>query len=137
MGTSPPYDEVASATEDRGVTDIAIFGYSQGGGATQVLADWMASDGFDVGVTAYVDAIDHDGAFAENERPDSDYHLNIYETIDWLLPGGPTNNLRATDREIDVTNAAGWEHTLDHLHIDDDAQVQSEVRDWLGQHLDR
>ncbi|MGH7931431.1 MAG: hypothetical protein ACREQV_27000 [Candidatus Binatia bacterium] len=41
------------------------------------------------------------------------------------------------DREINVTEDEGWDHSLDHYHIDDDDQVQNEVIDWIETHMSR
>jgi len=39
LGAGPAYDEVVNAIQGRGVTEVAIMGYSHGGGATYQLAE--------------------------------------------------------------------------------------------------
>jgi hypothetical protein len=87
-----------------------------------------------VDVTACIDAVDHDGVAQENDKPDSDFHLNIYETITDVPRGGPVADLQPQDRQINVT--ADWDRSLDHYHIDDDSAVQQEVLDWIDGHID-
>jgi dipeptidyl aminopeptidase/acylaminoacyl peptidase len=93
-GIGDVYDEVVSAINDRGVTDVAIMGYSHGGGSTYVLA-WRLQQNtipgsgisditkpFSIPFTGYIDAIDDGGpAFtAETRRPPmSLFHCAQYQ----------------------------------------------------------
>jgi hypothetical protein len=60
-GAGEAFDEVLSAVNEREVTDIAIFGYSHGGGSTYDLAGRLLNQA-DIGVdfTSYVDAVQND-----------------------------------------------------------------------------
>jgi hypothetical protein len=135
----PPYAEVESAVEERGVTEVAILGYSYGGGATYVLADQLEDHAptgtFALAFTAYIDAVDHDSPGESEERlpPETDYHVNYYETIDFPLDGEATdtdpNNPNAVIINVNVNNTT-WGANLDHYTIDDDEDhVQARIID--------
>ncbi len=125
-----PYTEVINARQQRFVERHAIIGYSQGGGATHDLIERLWNDNdiiTDLGV--FLDAVDHDSFFAENDWPDvAFYLLSFYQTNSFLrggdiedsevLPGGMLE-------EINTTTDVGWDNTLDHSSIDDDGQVGS------------
>jgi hypothetical protein len=125
------------------VTEVGIFGYSQGGGATQMLAETLNANGFNVDFAAYIDAVDHDGSNAENDYPNGvDYLLNIYQENGLFeFGGGPVDTtdmqLGEVIEEINVTADAGWDHTLEHSLIDDDAAVQQRVKSRLDREIDR
>ena len=92
-------EEVITAVSNRGVTDVAIMGYSHGGGATLLLSEylrrWKAGAGqnedFEIEFTAYVDAVYKrspndplDLAYESvQERPyGTDYHFNVFQDED-------------------------------------------------------
>ena len=105
-----PYWEVRHAVENRGVTKVAIFGHSYGGGATYVLANGLKNyppqGSWTLAFTAYIDAVVHDGSTSEERRPPgSKYHVNYYQThgavdgeaTDANDADGPTTNVDVTD----------------------------------------
>jgi hypothetical protein len=130
------YDEVVSAVKNRGVTTVAIFGYSQGGGATYVLAGALntnrASIGtFTIAYTAYIDAVQHTGTTPEGRLPPSTaYHVNYWQS----LPSGILNlhgqSVTGSAVDIDVRTDAStpWGAGLDHFTIDDHANVKNAIK---------
>jgi hypothetical protein len=128
-GLGPVRDEILNAVNRRGVTNLAVFGYSYGGGATYRLAERLAQDrdagvigSYTLAFTAYIDGVrEYPTPLAsETRRPQrSLYHLNYYETNTWYLRGafvdGATN--------VDVT-APG----MTHWTIDDALAVLTGVR---------
>ena len=131
------YNEVVRAVQGRGVTDVAITGYSQGGGATYEMANNLNTNrpqigNFTIGFTAYIDGVRHTGAGQERRRPPgSVFHANYYQhgvlnpldpLFDNGLDGGPITGLLPTDWEIDVETqpvGAPWDPAATHYTIDD------------------
>ncbi|MFH1923956.1 MAG: Ig-like domain-containing protein, partial [Planctomycetota bacterium] len=129
----PPHHEVVSAIDERGVAQVAVLGYSQGGGATYVLSTQLAQDpptaDWELAFTAYIDAVRHDGWNPEVRRPlgpGPTYHLNYWQHT----PTGPLNlrgNVGENDNfELDV-NTVPWGATLDHYTIDNDPTVITRI----------
>ncbi len=126
-GRGAAYDEVSSAVLQRNVDNIAIVGYSWGGGATYELAAGLASNtalaaaGYRLQYTAYIDAIRHYSLSSETRFPTlSKYHDNFYQRKDWLLKGNAVsgaNNVNAT--------ATSWGSTLVHTTLDDSLVLRS------------
>ncbi len=150
-GAGLAYDEIVAAIQDRGVTQVAIFGYSHGGGATYELANRIyrntlpQSDSdrldditspFTMPYTAYVDAITQETIGAENRRPPmTAFHVNLYQTNSIAsggLTGGPANG----DDDFDVTTRQ-WGINLDHFTIDDEPNVRNWVKMRLEQKVAR
>lgn len=79
------YHQVANGVRDRKVLNVSIFGYSQGAGATYVLADKLNTTRSEVGTftiqyTAYIDGIKHIGPTPEDRRPPATlYHHNFFQ----------------------------------------------------------
>ena len=100
-GRGVVYDEIVNGIQNRGITGTAILGYSHGGGATYQLAfrlnrNTISGDltditlPFNVGFTAYVDAVTASTAGAENRRPPlSLFHLNQWEKTPILFMADP------------------------------------------------
>lgn len=138
-GAGVAFDEVASSVRDRGVTGVAIYGYSHGGGSTNDLArrldDNRAAIGvFSIDLTAYVDGIDNDSDLdigTETELPPSTgYHANYYQNPGcglFALCGGP---IAGADLNVNVT-ATPWGASLMHLDIDDAPEVLQGILDEL------
>jgi hypothetical protein len=140
-GSGPVYDEVVSAIQERGVTDVAIMGYSHGGGSTYGLS-WRLSrntvvgsgvsditNAFSIVFTGYIDAIDDGGPSpgAETRRPLlSQFHCAQYEQNNVLgfLNGAPSGGDDDMDRSY-----LGVTHTT----IDDNTIVLSWLRTRLRQ----
>jgi hypothetical protein len=91
------------------------------------------------GMGVYLDAVDHDGAFAENDWPDAVFYLlNIYQRNSGFM-GGDVDDEEvlpgAQMEEVNVTTDSGWNHNLIHTSLDDDPQVQQLIRTRLQQFL--
>ncbi|MFO7534755.1 MAG: hypothetical protein R6X19_03575, partial [Kiritimatiellia bacterium] len=133
-GAGATYDEVVSAIQDRNVDQVAIYGYSHGGGSTYLLANLLNNNreeiisGFEIKFTAYIDAIEDTfpgDMDQENRRPpSSSFHVNFYQEghvlEDGGLDGGPINNPPGADFETNVDNPTPTET---HQTIDDDATI--------------
>lgn len=137
------YNEASRAVRFRNVTQMAIIGYSHGGGATHDLSEALANDpnvgAFQLLYTAYVDAVAEPGIAEENRRPvNSLFHVNYYQTPhtwaeDRWLGGGPIDPPGA-NIEVNVS-ATAWGAALTHFDIDDNANVRNGVRNELVNHI--
>lgn len=125
-GTGAAYNEVASAVLKRGVTNVAVYGYSWGGGATYELSAGLKANAalqgkFELRYTAYVDGIRHGSISSETRLPvNSTYHDNFYQRKDWLLKG---NSVRGAQLNLNVTSTT-WGKSLVHTTVDDNAVLQ-------------
>ena len=81
------YNVISNAVHNQGVTQVAIFGYSHGGGDTYTLANELNSNrpsigNFTIAFTGYVDSIRNNSDYdtqAEALRPTGSlYHVNYY-----------------------------------------------------------
>jgi hypothetical protein len=131
-----PNREVVEARTVRGVTQVAVFGYSHGGGSTFLLANRLSTvNNLNVNFTAYVDAVsDNNGELdvrQEQRRPTgSAFHANYFQQgvlnplnagFDYGLDGGPMTYLVPGDFEINVeTQPVGtpWDTNATHYTID-------------------
>ncbi len=147
-GSGDVYDEIGSAIMERDVQEVAILGYSHGGGSVYDLAkrlnDNRASIGtFTITFTAYIDSIENDSEIdMDPERklpPSTSYHVNYYQskgvldllhgdTITPAPPGGTT--LVEVDRD-DASDI------LNHGNIDDDATVLGGIESPLTSQINR
>jgi Ca2+-binding RTX toxin-like protein len=143
-----PYKEVANAVSRRSAIglalDVAILGYSHGGGATRNFSERLHDNNINVDFAAMIDAVDYWGTNQENDYPDGvDYLLNIFqENGGFELGGGPieNNSGRAQGDELEshnVTLDAGWDNSDDHYLIDDDTRVQGRIRSSLDYKINR
>jgi hypothetical protein len=142
-GAGAAYNEVVGAIQKRGVSHVAIYGYSHGGGSTQDLAlrldaDRGAIGPFSIDFTAYVDGIrnnsDIDIATETELPPSTGYHANYYEHpgCGFLqLCGGP---IAGANLNVNVT-ATPWGSSLTHYTIDDAPQVLQGILDLLVAHV--
>ena len=129
------FAEVQNAVQNRNVTQIAILGYSHGGGSTHDLAENLNNNGRTTAFTAYIDAVAQPDAnpAQENRRPPGTAFLvNYYqENGAFELGGGP---VPGANFELDVTTT-GWGAALDHYNVDDHQNVRNGVRDQLIGHV--
>ncbi|GAB6188023.1 hypothetical protein [Thermopirellula anaerolimosa] len=129
-GRGPAHDEIVHAVNHRGVTQVALLGYSHGGGTVYHVAwrldnNYGASDGstivepYELVFASYLDAVRNNrysDVTPETRRPPgASFFLNQYQTNSWLR-GGPVENLQPGDLEYD-RSALGVEHSGD-LSID-------------------
>jgi hypothetical protein len=145
IGRGAAYDEVVSAITNRQVTDVAIFGYSWGAGATYNLAKGLKANTMLASIapnylkyTAYIDGINRSSFFSIGaERrlpPGTQYHDNYYQRRDWPLKGDSVISTTAdpipagiTVNNVNVnTNSTtkSWGSGLVHTTIDDRFELQ-------------
>jgi hypothetical protein len=133
-GSGVVYDEIVNAVQNRGVDEVAIFGYSHGGGSTYSLSDRLdvnrvAIGVFDINFTSYVDAVgnssDIDMSQELRRPPSTAYHLNHYQNgtfADFWLDGGPVPNSNPPPTGLDVETTP-WGATSTHYEVDDFDEV--------------
>ncbi|MFP8873206.1 MAG: proprotein convertase P-domain-containing protein, partial [Myxococcota bacterium] len=130
-GSGSVYDEIVSAIQNRGVTQIAMYGFSHGGGSIYDLSERLDANkgsigSFDLVFTAYIDGIENDSDVdldAEERLPiGTGYHVNYYQSsfLWWIwgasVPGADVDEL--------VTGVS-------HITITNDPDVQSGIHDAL------
>jgi hypothetical protein len=128
-GRGAAYDEVVSAVLNRNADNVAIIGYSWGGGATYELAGGLQSNsaiaaaGYRLQYSAYIDAVQHRGLFSETRKPaGTSYHDNFYQRRDLFFKGNSVSGAN----NVNVTNTS-WGRRLAHIGIDDDPTVQATI----------
>ncbi len=114
-----------SAVRDRGVSQLAMVGFSYGGGAVRDLSSALAAasairNKYTLQYSGYIDAIRHYSLGKSETRlpTNTAYHDNIFQRNDWLLKGDTVtgaNNLN--------TSTTGPQRNLKHTTIDDSAFV--------------
>jgi hypothetical protein len=138
-GSGAAYNEVVRAIQRREVSQVAILGYSHGGGSTVDMAIRLNNNragigAFDIAYTAYVDAIrnnsDIDVATETELPPTTQFHANYYENPGcglFVLCGGPVNG---ADINLNV-NTTPWGAGLTHFTVDDAPEVLGAMRDHI------
>ncbi len=125
-GAGAAYNEAIRAVKRRNVKNVAIFGFSWGGGATYELARGLKANAslharYTLRYTGYIDGITHHAISSEQRfPPGSAYHDNIYQRRDWLIQG----NSVAGAHNVNAS-ATGWGSSLVHTSIDDNGTVRS------------
>lgn len=130
-GEGRAFEEVVNAINNRGVTEVALVGYSHGGGSVYNLAWRMYWDGQDPGIlysprpdrilnpytlafTSYIDAVPNNystnGLLGDsvNDRPlGSDFHTNQYQTNSLFISGCsiPESDDNLDRSYLDVTHS--------------------------------
>ena len=125
-GKGAVYNDIVDGVLKRNVNNVAIVGYSWGGGATYDLSNalkkttTLAPAGYRLVYTAYIDGIRHSSLSSETRKPVGTlYHDNIFQRKD-LFPRGNTV-LGAVNLNVTKTS---WGANLRHVTIDDDPTVQ-------------
>jgi hypothetical protein len=142
-GAGSVYNEVVAAVQKRGVSHVAIYGYSHGGGSTADLAFRLDSNrasigSFTIDFTAYIDGIQNDSDIdIDPERvlpPSTAYHANYYEHpgCGFLQLCGAA--VTGADLNVNVT-ATPWGSGLTHYTIDDAVEVLQSLHDLLVSHV--
>jgi len=133
-GAGPVYTEVVNAIQERGVAEIAVFGYSHGGGSTHDLCERLdafrlAIGTFAIGFTSYVDGVQNDSDVdidMELRRPPSSgYHANHYQRgtfADFFLDGGAVPSSQPPPTGLDVETIF-WGVGATHFVVDDFDEV--------------
>ena len=147
-GSGSVYTEVVNAIQHRGVGELAIFGYSHGGGSTHDLAErldlFRASIGtFSIEFTSYVDGVQNDSDFDVDQEtrkpPSTAYHANHYQVgtfADFFLDGGPVTASfpSPTGRNVETVF---WGVGADHFIVDDYLQVRTFILQNLESRVSR
>jgi hypothetical protein len=97
--------EIKRGFDQRGVDNVALLGYSHGGGTVYIVSKDFDDDStsFNLGFAAYVDAIEQPllNSSSETRMPiGCSYLVNFYQTSG-MIHGGP---VLGASQEIDVTN---------------------------------
>ena len=134
-GSGPVYDEIVDAVQSRGVTSVALYGFSHGAGSIYDLSERLqlnqASIGdFDIVFTAYIDGIENDSDVdldSEIRLPlGTQYHVNYYQQWGFIPPWG--DSVAGADVDVNVTSTS-WGSFLWHITITNSAEVQSGIFD--------
>lgn len=142
-GSGPVYDEIVDAVQNRGVTSVALYGFSHGGGSVYDLAERLdankASIGtFDLVYTGYIDAIENDSDIDLDSEvrlpPGTQYHTNYYQRFGFVPPWG--DSVPGADVDVNVTSTA-WGFLLAHITITNHANVQNGIHGPLVTHTPR
>jgi len=142
-GLGSVYDEIVTAVRDRGVDEVAIYGYSHGGGSTYDLSERLDIDRagigtFNIAFTSYVDGVgnnsDTDTSMELRFPPTSAFHANHYQvgtlTGDFFIDGGPVPGSNPPPSGLNVETTA-WGAGATHFLVDD----YVEVRDYIEQNF--
>ncbi len=141
-GSGATLNEVVTAVRDRGVDQVAIFGYSHGGGSTHDLAERLDNDRagigeFEIVATSYVDGVGNSSDFDISQEvrrpPSTDYHANQYQVgsfADFGLDGGPVpgSDPPPTGRNVETILGTG----VTHFTVDDEPIVRTFVESNLA-----
>ena len=151
-GSGPIYEEVVNAIQSRSVRELAIFGYSRGGGSTYDLCNrlYVNRDNigdFSINFTSYVDAIENpiwqnyslNSSPERRKPPATRFHANQYQTKDWQLlelEGRAVDGSEPPPNGLDVTTQA-WGSDATHFNIDDLYEVRKFIYDNLTERVSR
>jgi hypothetical protein len=137
-GKGNAYADTVSAVLNRNVNNVAVIGYSWGGGATYNLSNALkktpslATAGYKLVYTAYIDGIRQGSISAETRKPVGTLnHDNIYQRKD-SFPHG--NTVKGANLNLNVTTTT-WGKLLRHVTIDDHPTVQQIIIDNLTAHV--
>jgi hypothetical protein len=147
-GSGAAYNEIYKAVHYKGVTQVAIVGYSHGGGDTYFLANRLNNNRSQIGTftiafTAYVDAIenlsDYDFLAESRRPPGSAKHMNYYRgsgiASEGYLHGVATKGTTSNDYQLDVLTTT-WGKNATHnsgtSRIDALSQVRTGIHNGLA-----
>lgn len=138
-GSGNVYDDIVNALQTRSVEELAIFGYSHGGGSTYDLcnrldANRAAIGTFSINFTSYVDGIENDSTIDTDMElrrpPTTNFHANHYQSgsfHDLFLDGGPVDDSEPPPRGLDVETVT-WGRDATHSEIDDFEEVRNFIQ---------
>lgn len=147
-GAGAVYTEVVNAIQNRGVSELAIYGYSHGGGSTHDLAERLdlfrgSIGSFSIEFTSYVDGVENDSNSdldRELRRPPSSaFHANHYQRgtfADFFLDGGPVPLSEPPPSGLDAETTA-WGAGTTHFLVDDFGEVRDFLQAGLAARLAR
>lgn len=137
-GSGACFDKIVDAVSNRMVSNVAIFGYSHGGGSTHDLAEKLdierAGIGvFDIVVSSYVDAVGNNSDIDVSQElrrpPSTGWHANHYQVgniSDFFLDGGPVPNSNPPPTGLNVQTTP-WGAPSTHFQVDDYVEVRSYI----------
>jgi hypothetical protein len=147
-GEGVAFDEIYNAINNRGVTNVAILGYSHGGGSVYNLAWRMYYDGgttgnpaymfppqkiqnpYNIVFTSYIDAVTNSNSinfYSEERRPlNSGFHLNQYQTNGWTYQSSYVSGCPTIGGTSSNTINIAYTDLL-HDTIDEDLRVHSQL----------
>jgi len=138
-GSGSVYDEIVSAVQNRGVTELALYGFSHGGGSIYDLSERLEANkgsigDFDIPFTAYIDSVENDSDAdldAEVRLPvGTAYHVNYYQASPfWLIWG---DSVPGSDVDELVSGLF-----VTHITITNQAVVQEGIHDRLVERVAR
>jgi len=146
-GAGATYNEVVNAVQHRGVSQVAVYGYSHGGGSTFLLVNLLnnnrgAIGTFTIPFTAYIDAVEDEfmGDMNQEHRrpPSSAFHVNYYQEgvanplspwFDYGLDGGPIGDPAPGDPAGVNVDAGG--QTIRHGEIDEHGPAINAIRNGI------
>lgn len=147
-GSGSVYTEVVNAVQQRGVTTLAVFGYSHGGGSTYGLCERLDNNrggigSFAIAFTSYVDGVQNDSDVDVDmelrKPPSSGFHANHYQRgtlADFFLDGGPVPASQPAPSGLDVETIF-WGVGATHFVVDDFGQVRDTMLDNLEPRVGR
>jgi len=136
------YDEIVTYIQDNRISNLAIAGYSHGGGSTYDISNLLNENReeitrmFYIQLTAYIDAVSQPYAGVETRWPTSSHSQStFYQDNDWTLHGGPTAypgyGTVYDNCHVNCLNQGccgyGWGDLLGHTTIDDAQQVLNRI----------
>jgi len=146
-GSGGAYDEALSAVDERDASEIALIGYSHGGGSVHDLAQRLMNQppagGFSVPFTGYIDAIEQGDSLVTEDAgtdpetrlpPGTQFHINLWQPIpttlidyvigDIAVNGAPVPG-SAIDLNVNAPVPQGLGLNVDHSTIDGAGAVQA------------
>jgi hypothetical protein len=132
-GSGAVYDEIVSAVQNRGITSVALYGFSHGGGSVYDLSERLAANQASIGsfellLSAYIDGIENDSDVdldAEVRLPlGTAYHVNYYQSFGFVPPWG--GSVAGADVNVNVS-ATFWGFLLVHITITNSGVVQNAI----------
>lgn len=134
-GSGAVYDEIVDAIQNRGVTEIAMYGFSHGGGSLYDLTERLDNNSGSIGpfavpYTGYIDGIENDGTFdldAEVRLPiGSAYHVNYYQNNIFTIGLIWGDSVPGASVDVNVTDT-GWGAGLLHTSITTHINVEDGI----------
>jgi subtilisin-like proprotein convertase family protein len=132
-GSGPVYDEIVAAVQSRGVTSLALYGFSHGGGSIYDLAERLQANRagigeFDILFTAYIDGVENDSDLDLDPEirlpPDTQYHVNYYQQFGFIPPWG--DSVPGANVDVNVTSTF-WGFLLVHITITNSINIQTGI----------
>lgn len=133
-GLGAGYDEIVQAVQKRGVTTVAIYGFSHGAGSIYDLSNALdvnrASIGtFQIEFTAYIDGIENDSSADLDSEvrlpPTTAFHVNYYQR-NFFSGGIWGDEVPGADINVNVTNQP-WGGGILHFTITLSPEVQAGI----------